>query len=125
MPARFRYVGPASIVTLRDYPMSDRDRWQYYQYADGTIVTAFLDSRDGMSKPAVSDLTVYSQDMSCGELLLKVSESFIADSFQPELLEAAGLAAIWPEGKTLCYTEETLNLELLPGSGPDYTKKLQ
>ena len=128
MPGRMHYTAPASIVTLRDYPLTDRDRWSDYCFEDGTIVTALLDSRDCMSKSAVSDLTAYSRDKGCGQILLELSDVLIADAFQEETLmemKSDGIFSIWTVGKTLCYNDPDLNLELLSDSTPGYTKQLR
>ena len=126
MPGRMHYTAPASMVTLRDYPLTDRDRWGYYCFEDGTIVTAFLDSRDCMSKSAVSDLTAYSRNQGCGQILLAVCDAFIADTFQGDILMEAkqnGIFSVWAEGKTMCYNDLDLDLELLSDSAPGYSKK--
>lgn len=123
MPGRIHYTGPMAIVALRDYPVSDRDRWNYYSYEDGAVVTGFLDSADGMSKSATTDLLACSREMGCGELALELAEVWICGSFQPDAL--AGISAVWPQDKTLCYNDEALQLELLPGSGPGYSKEIR
>ena len=52
------YTGALSCVYLRDYPLSESDRWHYMAYEDGTITSTFLDPADGSSKGAVTDLVV-------------------------------------------------------------------
>ena len=125
MPGRMHYTAPASIVTLRNYPLTDRDRWSYYCFEDGAIVTAFLDSRDCVSKSAISDLTAYSKEKGCGQMVLALSDVFIADTFREEALmemKSEGIFTIWPEGKTLCCNDPDLDLELLPDTAPGYGK---
>lgn len=74
----FTYTGPMSIVTLRDYPLTEKDSLHYYQFVSGEIRTCYLDPADGKCKSTVHELTETSADKSCGELLLKISGKFIS-----------------------------------------------
>ena len=47
LPAVMQYKAPMSIVYLRNYPMSSQDRWHYYSFTNGRIVTACIDPADG------------------------------------------------------------------------------
>ncbi|MBE6936814.1 MAG: hypothetical protein E7458_10070 [Ruminococcaceae bacterium] len=121
MPAVFRYQGPMSIVSFRDYPMSEQDRWHYYVYEDGRIAAMYTDPADGMQKAAVSDLTVYAGDESCAELLLRAAPVFIADTLQEEALLSLlseGVAAVWCRDGSVRYTDAALEIALTEqGSG--------
>ncbi len=128
LPARMHYDAPSSTVSLRDYPMTEQDRWSYYGFADGRILTTFLDPRDGMSKSALHNLYAYSQEKGCGEMVLELADIFIADSFQEEALmslQDAGIFSLWPQGRTLCYNDPSLELEILPDTGAGYSKTLK
>ena len=107
------YTGTFSCVYLRDYPMAESDRWHYMAYEDGSITGIFLDPADGASKGAVSDLVVYSEDKSCGELLTLAAPAMIASTLNAQpLLEAQGVYAIWNEGKTIFHTQPDANISL-------------
>ena len=87
MPAMLEYTGPMSLVSLRDYPQSDRDRWNYYAYADGNITTVYVDPADGLSRSSVDGITAYSRDSGCADIALKIAPVFIAEFFDAEALE--------------------------------------
>lgn len=114
------YKGTFSIVYLRDYPMSDDDRWHYMGYEDGTITTTYLDPTDGMSKSAVTDLVVYDADRSCAELLTLAAPAMIAEELNVQSL--ADVGAVWSEDKTLMHTEVDANIYLNEEAG--YTTKI-
>lgn len=117
LPARFHYDVPMALVSLRDFPQTARDRWHYYAYENGDVVTAFLDPRDGMSKTAVSTLLGYSAGKGCAEILLALIPAFVADEFSPAPLEQArmkGIDAVWTENGFLRHTDPGDVLERLP-----------
>lgn len=120
MPARLSYSGPYSVVSLRDYPLSDQDRWHYYSYESGEITTVFLDPADGISKSATDSLMAYSGDLGCGEILLQIAPLFTADNLDTDALTGLtgnSVYALWTEGSTVCHTQEDPSLTLLPNSG--------
>lgn len=120
MPANFSYTSPASIVYLRDYPLSEEDRWHYYGYENGDITTIFLDPADGVSKSAVDSLTGYSTSLGCAEILLQLAPVFTADTLnRDELISLAstGIETIWFEGATLYHTEKDSGIMILTESG--------
>ena len=114
------YKGAFSVVYLRDYPMSDDDRWHYMGYEDGLITSTYLDPADGMSKSAVTDLVVYSHDKSCVDLLTVAAPAMIAEELDAQSLLSAN--AIWCEGKTLLHTEADASIYLSEDAG--YTVKI-
>lgn len=120
MPASFGYSGPMSIVSLRDYPLSDQDRWHYYSYASGHITTTFLDPSDGISKASVDSLMAYGGTQGCGEILLQLAPVFTAEDLDVDALKAmtdGGIYAVWGEGTTVFHTQENPELTLRPDSG--------
>lgn len=120
MPANFTYTSPASIVYLRDYPLSEEDRWHYYGYESGDITTIFLDPADGVSKAAVDSLTGYSTELGCAEILLQLAPVFTADTLKAEeliVLASAGIETIWFEETVLYHTEADPFLQILTESG--------
>lgn len=120
MPARLSYTGHRSVVSLRDYPLSDQDRWHYYSYESGEITTVFLDPADGVSKSATDSLMAYSDYLSCGEVLMQVAPLFTVDSLDvialTQLTEER-IYSVWAEENTLFYTQADAALTLLPDSG--------
>ena len=107
------YTGSFACVYLRDYPLGESDRWHYMAYEDGSITGIFLDPADGASKGAVTDLVIYSESKSCGELLTLAAPAMIADSLNVQpLLDAQDAGAIWNEGKTVFHTHPDANISL-------------
>lgn len=128
MPARMSYAGPMSIVYLRNYPLSEQDRWHYFAYDDGEITTAMVDPADGMSRSATDNLVVYAPELGCAELLLKAAPVFIAEELDLTAMKSwkqEGIGSIWGEGSSLCYNRKDAVLELLAESGGgEYALKL-
>lgn len=107
-PAVLTYQGPMSLAVLRDYPMTEQDRWQYFTFSDGHITTAMVDPADGVGKSAVNTLVVYSPTESCGALVLKAAPLYLQDSWSGDAMTAlktGQVYGIWSEGKTLYHTE--------------------
>lgn len=120
MPANFAYSGPMSIVSLRDYPLSEQDQWHYYSYEDGSITSVFLDPADGTSKSSVDSLIAYGNNAGCAEILLRLASVFTADTLNTEEIAEMsfdGLDVLWFEGNTLYHTEEDAALMIRTDSG--------
>ena len=108
MPANFCYTGPMSIVTLRDYPMYEQDKWSHYAYADGSFTTVYLDPADGMCRASIDGITAYSREAGCGPIALKLAPVFIAEDFDAEALERLaheGIQSARYYGKNLVCTD--------------------
>ena len=121
MPAAMEYNSPMSIVFLRNYPMGEQDRWHYYAFEDGHILSVFLDPATGMPKTSASNLVSYG-NFSCGEILLRSEKLFIADSLNIEGLDAMAeeeIYAIWFEDWNLMYNQENLILTENPQGGAE------
>lgn len=125
LPAVYHYTQPTAIVVQKNYPMSEKERWHYFSYADGTVTTTFLDPADGMSKSATDNLFAYSRDMGCAEILLQTAPIFIAGQLNVEGLDALadnGIYAFWGEGFELHGTEENASItQVLDNGGEQYT----
>ena len=124
LPAQLDYNRPVSIVALRDYPMTQEDRWHYYGYENGDIVTAFVDPVDCRSKCAISDLVCYSYDLGCAEVLMQSAKTFTADAFLEEnlaQLTQEGIWSIWSQGLTLMYNEKEAAVTALQNNGDAYS----
>lgn len=116
MPAAMSYSRPTAIVYLRNYPMSERDRWHCYAFENGRIVTAMIDPADGVSKSATDNIVSYSGSAGCGEILMQVLPAYLADSFSPELLNRLTereICSIWFEGAVLCHNDREISLQWL------------
>lgn len=87
MPAVLDYTGPMSLVSLRDYPHSDRDTWNYHAYEDGTITSIYLNPQNGLSESSVDGITAFGRSAGCGEIALKLAPIFTAKDFDAQALE--------------------------------------
>ena len=121
MPAVLEYAGPMSIVTLRNFPLSDQERWMYYAYQDGTVTSVYLDPQDGSSRTSIDGLTAYSREKGCAEILLKTTPVFIAENFDAyalEMLAHDGIESIRCHEKGIVCTEVAQPCRILD---PSYT----
>lgn len=114
-PAVMNYTGPMSIVSLRNYPMTDADRWHYFSFANGRIATAFIDPEDGMSKSSTDNLVAYSESAGCTEILLEIAPIFLADELDEVALDNLSeqqmqIQTVWFEDTQLKCTQESLML---------------
>ena len=123
------YSGSRSFVYLRDYMMTELDRWHYYEFSDGETRTPYLDIRDGRCRSALPSLVAYSGEMGCAQTLLEVSPFYIADELDEEALSAlsgSGVYSIYCKGYTICYNDRSLQLsELYNKEGVRYTSLYQ
>lgn len=116
LPASLEYSGPMSIVSLRGYPLSDRDRWHYHAYEDGSITSVYLDPADGTTKASIDGFTAYSKDGGCSEILLKVASVFTAETFDASSLESLteqGIQSVWCTGNRVVCTETAASVKIL------------
>jgi len=120
MPAQLAYDRPMSLVSLRNYPLSEEDRWHYYAYGDGSVTSVYLNLSTAMPVSSTDNLFSYSETMGCGEILMHTAPVFLNDMLEESQLlelENKGIHSIWAEGDTLLYTQSDAALTLLPESG--------
>ena len=70
-----------------------------------------------MSKAAVTDLLVYDEALTCGELLTLAAPVMISDSFDAAPLLASSAEAIWAENGAICHTQADAAITLTQGAG--------
>lgn len=124
MPAEIGYHGEKSLVSLRSFPLKEGDRWNYYVFSDGRIVSHFVDPTDGLSKTSTGSMLCYSDRLGCGQIVLKIAELYVAQELTEEdavALKSDQIQCAWFDSGTLFYTDAQLNLRLLPDSGPGYS----
>ncbi len=110
------YTGPMSLVSLRNFPMDDGERWRYYQWPDGTVTTPVLNETDGGNRAAVESLTAYSRELGCGEILLRILPIYAADTLDEAALKTLAeeaLHSVWVENRQVCHTDAALTLREL------------
>lgn len=119
------YSGAMSIVSLHNYPMSDKEKYQYYEFKNGEIRTYYVDVADGLCKSAVNNMVSYSKNEGCAKVLLNMIPVYISDTLDTEAvknLTNLGIETIYGQDSVLYYTENNLNLsDLYEKDGVQYT----
>lgn len=113
IPGVMDYQGPMSLVFLRNYPLSNADRWHYYAYDSGPITTAMVDPADGMSKSAINNLVVYGKDKGCADLLLEAAPVFVTEEFQSKPLQDLAkqkIYCVWFEEGEMVSTDTNVSV---------------
>ncbi len=124
MPAEVTYEGGMSMVVYRNFPLTEADRWSYYTFSDGRIVSSYVDPADGVEKTAASSMTCYSSSLSCGEIVLRTADIYVAQTLNEDeimSLTQENLFTVWSDGKQICYNDPQLNIQYLPESGSGYS----
>ena len=114
-----QYTGPLGIVYLHDYALNSAQPY-YYAYSEGEIRTPYLDTKDGLCRSSVSDLVCYGRELSCSEILLKMTPVYIADSFNKDdltKLSEEGIFALFCENRRICYNDADLIMTGLYSDG--------
>ena len=75
-----------SVVVFHDFPEGRQNAGFYYQFADGEMITPYVDPSDGLCKNSVSCLSVCSDSLSCAQVMLAAKSAYIADEFHPSQL---------------------------------------
>lgn len=113
LPATVSYSGPAAVVYLRSYPMSAADRWHYFTFSDGHVVSAMVDPADGANKNALSEMIAYGQEKGCAEIALQLAPVFIADTLDRQKLMTLadnGIHSVFVEDQIIFRTQQTLTV---------------
>lgn len=121
-----KYAHAISIVFLRSYPENSLDWQHYYEFQNGIIRTAYVDTTDGYSKSSVDNLVSYAKDSSCAEILLQVIPVFIADDFNEDSLEVLAqnkIYSIYCKDRTILYNDFDLHLDLSNKDKVQYAAK--
>lgn len=115
-PGKMVYSGNRAMVFLRDYPLTDQDRWNYRVYEDGRIVSSMISPATGMNTGCLSNLVSYSDQVGCSEILLEMIPVCMAEEFSEAdamRLKSEGIFSIWYQAGTVRYNDADLQLELV------------
>ena len=118
IPATWHYPGGTSVVTLRDFPLSEDDRWSYYAYEDGRIASVLIDPADGKEKSVTSAMTCYASTASCSDILLNMAPLYLAetlDTQQVSALKEKGIFTLLSDGKAIYTNDTSLQIQLYEG----------
>lgn len=119
--AGLSYTGPGAFVSLRDYPVNDQDAGRFYTLENGERRTPYVDPADGLTRSALPELTCYSGELGCGELLLAMLPVYVAEEFRPEALERDGLEYVYCDGLTLRLSDAgAVAGQLYSGNGVEF-----
>lgn len=107
---------PVNMANLRAFPLSERDENRMYVYEDGTVRSSY----ETADWPVQGSLTMYSQDMECGELALRAGMAFIYGSGSLEdwlpAMRWEGVETIYSFPRDgVAYTEPGRNFENVYG----------
>ena len=120
------YKGRRAIVSLRSYPMGEKDSYDFHTKLDGNVITPYIDE-SGLYKAATDNIVSYSDTLGCAEVLFEVLPIYIADDFEANGicdLKDKGIYSIWFEGTTLCHNDEGVGLkDLYDNEGVKYTSR--
>ncbi len=106
-PAVMQYQGPMSAVSMHTFSIGEEDDAYYYEREDGELRFPYIDEKDGLCKAGGSNLTCYSKEIGCAELLLRMIPAYVREDFEPERLRAGEeLEAVWCREGVIHYTEK-------------------
>lgn len=111
--ARLDYNSKRSTVTLRSYPMGEKDGYSFYSLPGGKIIPPYIDCEDGLYRTATDTLISYSENEGCSELLMRLLPIYVEDTLDTDALNsltASGVYSIWFEGSELYHNQENINL---------------
>ncbi|MBQ8551878.1 MAG: hypothetical protein IJ428_03585 [Clostridia bacterium] len=106
--AELNYTSPSSMVTMRNFPLSERDSYRYFISADRTI-TPYIDHADGLYRNAASSMVAYSSELGCADILLRSMPVYISNEVDTDAVEALandGIEFIWCEDAVIYHTDE-------------------
>lgn len=116
-----------TIVSLRDYALNEQDTARVYVYEDGAARSVFVSQEDGLCHTACSDITAYSAVRSCAEVVLALSEVYVAKSLDVDALRTMqenGIETVFCEDFTIWHSETALQpVELFESETVRYTLK--
>jgi len=125
--ATMKYDTARSMVTIRNYPLGDKDSYYFYTSVEGEIISPYVDISDGLYRSSEDTLTVYSEGKGCAELFLQVQPIYVCDKLDTDDLVALakdGIYSVWSDENVIFHTEESLNLsEFYSDKSLSYTKE--
>ena len=121
--ATMQYADVTSFVWLRNYPIDESERLDFYVWEDGRVSHSHLDPADGLQKSAGSDLVGYSRTLGCAETALLLAPVYIADAMDYAALEdlpQKGVEYAFARIKTLYVSDKTATFLNLLNGNPAY-----
>lgn len=69
------YDGPCTVVSCRSFPVLDKDSVNYYTYADGTVLSPYLND-SGLLHAACASLNTLSRELTTAQLAIRTLEAY-------------------------------------------------
>ena len=114
-PGVLQYTGGRSFVFLRNYPLSGSDRDNFFTFESGRIVSDRLNPETGKDEAATDNMLSWSENLSCGEILLQVYPLYTTENLSQDALNELAqqkLYALWFEDLQLHCTDASANIQL-------------
>ena len=111
--ARMEYAGVRAIVSMRGYPMGERDSLSYCILPNETIITPYLNRETGLYAAASSELVSYSETDGCAALVLKLWSIYTAEALDTEVLNSTGFSWVWIDETVIRTNDSNLILKEL------------
>ncbi len=111
--AELSYTSPMSIVSMRTFPLNERDSYNYYITA-GHTVTPYIDAADGLYRSAADSMTAYSQSLGCADTVLRAMPAYIADEVDTKVVSTLtddGVELIWCKDSVIYHTNKAARLD--------------
>ncbi|MBO4918623.1 MAG: hypothetical protein J5365_00550 [Erysipelotrichaceae bacterium] len=102
--AVFNYSGRMHIVTLKDFPMYQDDRY-YNAAGTGKILTPYLSVIDALNRSRFRTMTCYDRSMNCAGLLLEMAPYYLCD--QDDFL-TEGFDCFYIEDSQIFYSDQSV-----------------
>lgn len=107
----FEYSEKMNLVNLRSYPMNSKDVYRFYQKENGQIITPYLSMENALQKMSISELTGYSENKGCCDILLSLIPVYINENFDKEELRRVkdeGIYSIYMNDFTIYHNDEDI-----------------
>ncbi len=114
--ARMEYGGNTAMVTLRAFPLGEKDGLSFCVLPNGGVITPYFDPADGKYLTAADSLTAYAKDQSCARLALKLYPVYVAEELNTDALRTlaqSGIHSVWMEDTVIRHTDPSLILREL------------
>lgn len=112
-PGKMTYSGRKTVVSLRDFPLSTAERWNYHVYEDGSIASVMVEPDTGRNIGAVSNLVGYSEVIGCAELVLELIPIYFGEETTvqgAERVQEKEIHTVWCSDGAINHTEAALDI---------------
>ena len=115
--ARMEYTGARAMVSMRAYPLGERDALSYCTLPNGKIITPYLNQQTGLYKAATNELVAYSEDDGCAALVMKLWSVYTAEELHLNDLQTTDVNWVWIDDTVIRSNDAALTLKELYDDG--------